>query len=86
MTLSVGDRFEVMDRWPYDDFLEWDENVRLFILVVGCRGTVTKSYRTWDGVDYIHAHMDLEPGAEYAFDPEWCRSLSPLECLAEGAE
>jgi hypothetical protein len=86
VTLRVGERFEVAARWPYYVYSTREGNGALFVRVVGCRGTAKKIFRTFDGVLYALVDMDLDPGVDYAFDPEWCRSLTPLELLAEQGE
>lgn len=85
MNLATGDRVEITTNVPYYIHLDhdWDPNTKLYLLLVGCRGTVRESFRTWDSVPYVRLTMDLDPEKPYTIGPEWCAPLSAIERLGE---
>ena len=77
---------EITDRPPYYIHLDhwWDRNTKLYLRVVGCRGTVRQSYVTWDGVPYVELDMDLDlEGGPYTIGREECLVLSAVDRLGE---
>lgn len=81
--MKAGDRVEITDQVPSYVYLDhkWDQNTKLYLLVVGCVGTVVDSCVTWDGVPYVRLYLDADPDRPYVVGLEWIRPLSAIERL-----